>query len=84
MATFNSDWVNVELIIGSDESEELSSFVPANEGEGEGGGVADAADESPALSRHLKINNHATFSKEYANRKTMSENHAQQQMRTWL
>ena len=39
VATFSKLWVKFVLIMGSEESEELSSLV--NEGEGEGGGVAE-------------------------------------------
>ena len=39
VATLNKLCVKLENIIGSDESEELSSLV--NEGEGEGGGVVE-------------------------------------------
>ena len=44
VATFSKLCVKVEDIMGSEESLELSSFVPANEGEGEGGGVAEPVD----------------------------------------
>ena len=46
--------------MGSEESLELSSFVPANEGEGEGGGVAEPVDTFCSLPLLLekKINRH--------------------------
>ena len=49
--------MKVEDIIGSELSLELSSFVPAKDGEGEGGGVAEPVETlgSPRLLKNKRL-----------------------------